>query len=1193
MLCRSLQLVVRYAWLASWVLACSSGNKGGGGSSGDPLVNQARIGTVTPFTPREQSSTTALCGPGSETSVSVYTSRITCADGTLDAASLMSLKLIPSALTQTPSLLLMSPLMLFSVQNDDGTDVDRTKVRKSFKAEVIVDRYIEEKETVVLMIINYGTAAETRYMVVPEDVTFTLQEDNTRLISFEARDTNFAFAVAAAKHGDPTNGYARYPVVPADSTSLTGSSADVVDQAGDVRLTWVPAEGARTGYLLKYAYEDFSSLGCQEGEAIDHADIAEFRQKFPKSFTDSFTATGLDDDNIVYFQLCSTNSRTPPDVSPGLGLRFVLPRRALVVLTGTPADPSNATSLDVTVGGGGISEYQYALLDGGTPCAGANYSAWSAIQTKITGTLAEGQHRLCVLGKKNAANIQVVATEYAWTTDLTAPGALTIDAMVTPTNDATPNIAWQPSTGASSYTVKIATDNLCSTVVQTKNETVTTTTASALNPGTYYVCVTAKDAAGNATVASNAGAISFEVDTVPPTFTSLLAANAAADGYVNAAEAGSVAAFATLIAGGYTAAAFTNILDNTPAVTCNSGRTYSNTVVPAINSMPALDDSYVVCVRLTDAAGNVTYGKSSAVVRDVSVPAATNIIASVSNGTYTTGSTISMTVTLNQVATRSGSVGDVRLGLETGLTDRYAIYTGGSGTTTLTFDYVVQAGDTNSDLDILALAPQLSYTGDRSFSDAAGNALNVDFSAATSLASNSNIIIDTTPPGTFSITAPTAASTVNAQTYTITWSDPGDASTYNLLIDDTSGCSSPTQTFSALTVPAQVAAFPDGVWYICVTALDGVGNQGAASNNNLSFTIATGSWSAVATAGAPSVRHHASSVWDSVRNRMIVWGGVNGVTHYNTGGEYDPGAGNAWSATDVADMELPVAREQHTAIWTGTTMIVWGGYNTADAYLDQGGIYLPSGPDHWVETTTTNAPAARRQHSAIWTGTNMIVWGGENGAVLADGGVYTPPGAEGWAPTQTSGAPSGRKDHTAVWTGTEMIVWGGYDGVTALNTGGRYDPAAAGTWTAVTTIGAPSARYGHVALWTGTHMLIWGGYNGVAYNNTGGIFDPSGGGSWLTMSTTDALSARQDVGAVWDDFRGQMLLFGGSNGAALSSGAAFDPLLNRWTIPAMNSSGKPAARLAPLTVWTGTTMVLWGGSSGATDLLSGGRFVPP
>ena len=63
-----------------------------------------------------------------------------------------------------------------------------------------------------------------------------------------------------------------------------------------------------------------------------------------------------------------------------------------------------------------------------------------------------------------------------------------------------------------------------------------------------------------------------------------------------------------------------------------------------------------------------------------------------------------------------------------------------------------------------------------------------------------------------------------------------------------------------------------------------------------------------------------------------------------------------------------------------------------------------------------------------------------------------------WTATSTTNAPVGRDVHTAVWTGSEMIVWGGYDiSTTTLNTGGRYNPST-DSWTATSTTNAPAAR---------------------------------------------------------------------------------------------------------------------------------------
>src|SRR6478672_12233498 len=87
----------------------------------------------------------------------------------------------------------------------------------------------------------------------------------------------------------------------------------------------------------------------------------------------------------------------------------------------------------------------------------------------------------------------------------------------------------------------------------------------------------------------------------------------------------------------------------------------------------------------------------------------------------------------------------------------------------------------------------------------------------------------------------------------------------------------------------------------------------------------------------------------------------------------------------------------------------------------------PCTDDSWAPTCVTNAPAARIYHSAVWSGTEMIVWGGIGAGFnyVNTGGRYNP-STDSWTATSTSNAPAGRYNHTAVWTGSEMIVWGGY-----------------------------------------------------------------------------------------------------------------------------------------------------------------------
>jgi N-acetylneuraminic acid mutarotase len=248
-------------------------------------------------------------------------------------------------------------------------------------------------------------------------------------------------------------------------------------------------------------------------------------------------------------------------------------------------------------------------------------------------------------------------------------------------------------------------------------------------------------------------------------------------------------------------------------------------------------------------------------------------------------------------------------------------------------------------------------------------------------------------------------------------------------------------------------------------------------NSDGRYNPGTDSWAATSTTNAPEAREAHTAVWSG--SEMIVWGGV-GANFVNTGGKYNPNT-DSWTATSTTN--APIGRVAHTAVWTGSEMIVWGGYywDGNYHYLQSGGRYNPS-TDRGVATSTTNAPEARGSHTAVWTDSEMIIWGGYGRSSYWNTGGRYKPDTDGWSFTSTTDAPAGRLSHTAVWSGSEMIVWGG-TGVNNLRTGGRYDPGT-DNWIATTTINAPSARSYHAAVWAGSEMVIWGG----SQSNTGGRY---------------------------------------------------------------------------------------------------------
>src|SRR5437773_2928120 len=77
---------------------------------------------------------------------------------------------------------------------------------------------------------------------------------------------------------------------------------------------------------------------------------------------------------------------------------------------------------------------------------------------------------------------------------------------------------------------------------------------------------------------------------------------------------------------------------------------------------------------------------------------------------------------------------------------------------------------------------------------------------------------------------------------------------------------------------------------------------------------------------------------------------------------------DTWTGTSLTN--APAGRSSHTAVWTGSEMIVWGGATSGPIYFNTGGRYNPS-TDRWTATSTTNAAAPRAAHTAVWTGSEL------------------------------------------------------------------------------------------------------------------------------------------------------------------------------------------------------------------------------
>lgn len=236
-------------------------------------------------------------------------------------------------------------------------------------------------------------------------------------------------------------------------------------------------------------------------------------------------------------------------------------------------------------------------------------------------------------------------------------------------------------------------------------------------------------------------------------------------------------------------------------------------------------------------------------------------------------------------------------------------------------------------------------------------------------------------------------------------------------------------------------------------------------------------------------RHGHSAVF--LQNRMIVWGGAgDGGTALGDGASYDP-VTNTWAALPVPSL---APRLGHRAVATTDRMLVWGGSSQAaegGRYFNDGAVFSPAA-NAWTPMAAPPASLEGRDNTAgVWTGEQLLVWGGYGRSDTCTPCFYGTGAAydlasDSWTPIAPAPL-SGRGAHRAVWTGREMLVWGGFDSA-VLGDGALYNPVD-DAWVAMAP-GPLAARQHHAMVWTGDRLIVWGGAGAAGMLADGAVLTP-------------------------------------------------------------------------------------------------------
>ena len=228
----------------------------------------------------------------------------------------------------------------------------------------------------------------------------------------------------------------------------------------------------------------------------------------------------------------------------------------------------------------------------------------------------------------------------------------------------------------------------------------------------------------------------------------------------------------------------------------------------------------------------------------------------------------------------------------------------------------------------------------------------------------------------------------------------------------------------------------------------------------------------------------ASDTWRELRKTLpggiVVWTGREAI---GWGGGCCGDAwsnGTAYNPTTDTYRNLPrsplAASQGPLGAWTGRELVLFvSGWDPLDkpypARLARAAAYNPS-TNTWRRIAPLPGSDVRYgfRGTAVWDGREILVVGA--GAKAQSTFAYSPR-ANHWR--RLAPMPAPRVGAPAVWSGKQLLVWGGSNlrGTAQLPDGVAYNPRT-DRWSTITR--APlRARYGPAVQWTGHELIVWGG----------------------------------------------------------------------------------------------------------------------
>jgi len=292
----------------------------------------------------------------------------------------------------------------------------------------------------------------------------------------------------------------------------------------------------------------------------------------------------------------------------------------------------------------------------------------------------------------------------------------------------------------------------------------------------------------------------------------------------------------------------------------------------------------------------------------------------------------------------------------------------------------------------------------------------------------------------------------------------------------------------------------------------------------------TPTWHQLATTGGPPPRRAAhTAIYDPASDRMVVFGGSDGVSFMNDVWTLNL-ATNTWQPLPTSGDFVPV-RYGHSATFDPERreMIVFGGYN--GAYLDD--LYVLSLDSGVWTGVSTPGPSVRDFFSTVYDASRrrVVLFGGNTGRLYDDLWALDTrtrtwtrlgPSDQGPAPRLSSYAVTDANSQ-------RLVLFGGWGNQYFDDTWTLALDQTPPKWTVHLPGVQPSARLEHATAYDGNRdrMLLFGGKDAYRFFNDVWQLDLTGEPAWSPVTVAGTPPSPRECRAIYDPVRDRLLLFGG------------------------------------------------------------------